>query len=270
MIGVSQSAQALVLDWSTVLWTPGTLSNSYDVDPANPGTDITVTIGGDTNTLQTDPTTGIQTPAITSSLEGGTSPVEPSLQVAARFVPPRKLTFTIDFSGLYAQGVTSVSFTIFNIDGTSGTETIRSITADGIDGTTTYAATITNLGSAVQLNGAGLGQSLKGIASVPMSGAGSGDGNATISFGLDAIQSVTFTFADTPGSVGLLMIALSNISFTPIPEIDPTWCSAALCAMAVATLHLLRRRAPQASPPETSPVRHGPSYSTSDDEQRDR
>jgi hypothetical protein len=84
------SANAVVLDWSTVTWTAGSLSNSYDVDPAKPGNDITVAISGDTNMLQTDPTTGFQTPAITSSLEGRTFPVQPSLQLAANFVPPRK------------------------------------------------------------------------------------------------------------------------------------------------------------------------------------
>jgi hypothetical protein len=269
-IGFNQSAKALVLDWSTVVWNPGSLSNSYDVDPASPGADITITIGGDTNTLQADPATGTQTPAITSSLEGGTSPVQPSLQLAAQFVPPRKLTITIDFSALYAQGVENVSFTIFNIDNAGATDTIRSITAAGIDGTTTYAATITNLGSAVKLAGAGLAQSLKGIAGVPTTGPGSGDGNATISFGLNAIQSVTFTFADTPGSVGLLMISLSNISFTPIPEFDPTWYSAAICAIAVAALHFSRRRMSRASPRGILPMRHDPSYSSGGDEPTDR
>jgi hypothetical protein len=52
-------------------------------------------------------------------------------------------------------------------------EVIRSISATGIDGTTSYAATITNLGSSVSLTGAGLGQSLKGISSAPDTGPGS-------------------------------------------------------------------------------------------------
>ena len=244
-VGLIQSAHAVVLDWSAVTWATGTLSNSYDVDPANAGADITVTIGGDTDRLLTDPATGTQTPAITSSLEGGTSPVQPSLELAARFVPPRKLTITIDFSALYLQGVQNVSFTLFNIDNGAVTDIVRSISAVGIDGLTIYPATITNLGSAVQLNGGGLGQTLKGIAGVPATGAGSGDGNATISFGTNAIQSISFTIADPPGSTGLLMIALSNISFSPIPETDPALVSTMVCAIAIGTLHLLRRRRSQ-------------------------
>src|ERR1700732_2881128 len=81
-LGGSHTAHAVILDWSAVTWSPGSLSNSFDVDPSNPGNDVTVTFGGDTGRFATDPTTGIQTPAIDSTMEGGTSPVQKSLDLS--------------------------------------------------------------------------------------------------------------------------------------------------------------------------------------------
>ena len=45
--GVSVGS-AVTLDWSAVTWTAGSLSNSYDIDPSNPGNDITIAMSGNT------------------------------------------------------------------------------------------------------------------------------------------------------------------------------------------------------------------------------
>jgi hypothetical protein len=39
------SASAALVDWSALNWPAGSLSNSYDVDPASAGNDVTVTSG---------------------------------------------------------------------------------------------------------------------------------------------------------------------------------------------------------------------------------
>src|SRR5436190_593234 len=42
------TSRAVTLDWDTVTWTAGSLSNSYDIDAARPGNDVTVTVSGNT------------------------------------------------------------------------------------------------------------------------------------------------------------------------------------------------------------------------------
>src|SRR6266851_4854403 len=86
IVALSATAKAVTLNWDGATWTPGSLSNSYDVDAANPGNDLTLTIAG--NTAQLQP--GLvppnpQTPAITTALEGGLSPVHKSLEIAVDF-----------------------------------------------------------------------------------------------------------------------------------------------------------------------------------------
>ena len=76
--------------------------------------------------------------------------------------PTDQVTVTITFSGNYSLGVSDVSFTIFDIDKNSYHDRISNISATGIDGTTQYAPTITNVGSAVNLTGNGLNQTLSG------------------------------------------------------------------------------------------------------------
>src|SRR5207302_8844562 len=71
------TASAVLVDWSALTWSPGSLSNSYDVDPSNAGNYVTVTIGGGAGQLHPSLVSGSpQTPAITrASNRGlGTSP----------------------------------------------------------------------------------------------------------------------------------------------------------------------------------------------------
>jgi hypothetical protein len=66
-----QPAAATLVDWDTLGWTPGSLSNSYDIDPNKTGNDLTFTLSDNVNTFTNDATSGVQTPAITMSLAGG-------------------------------------------------------------------------------------------------------------------------------------------------------------------------------------------------------
>jgi hypothetical protein len=47
------SAHAIVLDWTNASWTPGTLSNSFELDPSRAGTDLALAVSGTTNRLAT-------------------------------------------------------------------------------------------------------------------------------------------------------------------------------------------------------------------------
>lgn len=234
------NACALVLDWSTANWTPGDLNNSFDVD-GDTVSDITVSITGDTTHLRPDITTGVQTPAITNSLEGGLGPTNFSLQLAADLKTQDAIIVGVSFSAQYTFGVENVSFTIFDIERGTDNERIINIYAIALDGTTQLAGTVSNLGSSVSLSGSGLTQVLTGIANSPDTGGSSGNGNATISFGSQAIRGFFFTFENDSGPPRYQSIGISDISFSPVPEVNPTVGAAAVCLFGILAMKTSRR-----------------------------
>jgi hypothetical protein len=237
LAGWTGTAHALVLDWDTVAWNPGSLINSYDLngDAVN---DITARITSQqANIWALDPATGTQTPAVNQSLTGGTSPVQNSLNLAANLKTQSDVTIQLSFTGALP-GANNVSFSIFDIDVTTNSDIISGIYGVAYDGTH-IAATITNLGSAVSLTGLGLNQVLTGIAA---SADNSSNGNATISFGSTIITDVFFTFSNTAGAPRFQNIGIGDISFTPVPEMNPAMVAAASCIGAVVLTILLQRR----------------------------
>lgn len=242
--GWTGPAQALVLDWDAVVWNDGSLNNSYDVngDAIN---DITVQITSQqANIWATDPTTGSQTPAVNQTLTGGLSPVENSLMLAGNLKTHSNVTLHLTFTGAQP-GAGNVSFTIFDIDVTTNSDIIESIFAIALDGTF-VAATITNVGSAVTHTGTGFGQELRGNVASPNSGPGSSNGNATISFGSTIIRDVFFTFSNTSGAPRYQDIGISDINFTPVPEMNPAMVAGASCIGAIVLTIVLQRRARRA------------------------
>jgi hypothetical protein len=239
------AAHGLVLDWSAVTWAPGTTSNSYDVngDGVN---DITVTFGGDLTTFATQNSdgTGSMTPIIDTNLHGGQSPVRPSLDISGNLHTNSFLTITVTFSPQFTQGIGNVSFSIFGISQETNDDRVTNISATPIGPFGFFfpvAATITNVGPAVSLTGTGLNQILEGVAAVPNAGPSSGNGNATIGFGTNWISSFSFTFENTAGAPRFQQIAISNIDFTPAPEINPSATAAGVCVIAAA-VHVWRFR----------------------------
>jgi len=235
-----QVAHALALDWDTAAWTAGSLNNSYDLngDALN---DVTVKITSQQpNIWANDPTSGAQTPAITQTLTGGLSPVQNSLMLAANLKTNSNATVQISFSGgaTWTTAANNVSFTIFDIDITTNSDIIDSIYGVALDGTH-VAATITNVGPAVTLTGSGLTQKLTGNAGSPDN---SGNGNATISFG-STVTDVFFTFGNSSGAPRYQDIAIGDISFTPVPEINPALASAISCLLALGAVMAFHRRA---------------------------
>jgi hypothetical protein len=236
----TQAANALILDWDAVSWTPGTVNNSYDLngDSIN---DVTVKMAAQNNTFTNDPTTGTMTPAINQTLTGGLSPVQNSLMLAGNLYTHSDLTVQLSFTGTQP-GAANVSFTIFDIDVTTNSDIISGIYGVAPDGTH-VAATITNVGSAVSFTGTGLNQVLTGNTASANSGPGSSNGNATISFGSTVITDIFFTFSNNAGAPFYQDIALGDVSFTPVPEINPAATSAISCLLALGLTTLVHRRA---------------------------
>ena len=251
------NAHAIVLDWSTVAWTPGTLSNSYDVDAGIPGNDITVTVSGDTAQLQLELyAPNPPTPAITTNFQGGQPAPVSTLNLALNLInQSQAVTVTVDFSALYVAGVTNVSFQLFDVDfATSGSsnyqDQIRSITALSIDGITLVAPTIT-ISPNNSLSGSGLSQVVDGIASTVDLGAGSGAANVMIDFGSAWIQSFTFTYGSGSGTVAdptYQHIGIYNIDFSTVPEANTALAAMILCAVAISLATVQRGRKPRRAP----------------------
>ena len=235
-------ARALVLDWDTVSWGAGSLVNSYDLngDAVN---DVTVQITSQqANIWQNDPTSGTQTPVVNQTLTGGLAPAENSLMLAANLHTNSNATVHISFTGgngaLNTPGAANVSFTIFDIDLTADRDIISNIYGVAPDGTH-IAATITNVGSSVTLAGLGLGQTLTGEVATANN---SSNGNATISFGSSLITDVFFTFGNSSGPPRYQDIGIGDVTFTPVPEINPAMASIASCLLAVGLTVFLRQR----------------------------
>ena len=242
--GGASPAHALVLDWDAVAWVNGSTNNSYDLngDAIN---DITVALTlQDQATWAADPATGTQTPAVNQSLTGGLSPVQNALNLSANLKTQSDVWVHLSFTGAQP-GAADVSFTIFDIDVTTNADIISTIVGIALDGTF-VAATITNVGSAVTLTGTGWSQQLTGNAASPDSGPGSSNGNATISFGSTIITDVFFLFSNTAGTHRFQNIAIGDISFTPVPEMNPAITAAASCIGAIVLTVLLQRRARRA------------------------
>ena len=239
------TAHAITLDWDSVTWTAGSLSNSYDVDPAKAGNDITVTISGNTAQLQPKNTSpNPQTPALTNTLQGGLGTAQNTLCLALNLQDQNQaVTVSVNFSALYTSGVANVSFTIFDIDfanssGNTFQDQLRSIQAIDINGNA-VAATITTSANNTLSGTTGLSQVVTGTVSGTDTGAGSGSSNVTISFGATAIKSFTFTYGSGTGTVPdptYQHIGIHDISFTPIPEINPAWSALASCLVAAALI----------------------------------
>ncbi len=233
---LSINTSGALVNWDVLTWTPGTLSNSYDVDPSSPGTDVTFTITGTKTDFTNDKATDVLTPAITSSLAGGLSPVQKSLQLAADLKTNSKITMAVSFSSLYVLGVTNVSFSLFDVDLETNKDVISGIYGIAMNGSK-VAATIT-YGSAVTLTGSGLNQILTGVTPSPDTGPGSGAGTVTISFGSTPIKGFAYAWSNSNGSPFYQEIAMGDVSYTvPVPEQNPAILAVLVCLVATCIRH---------------------------------
>jgi hypothetical protein len=246
----SGSASAVLVDWSALSWPAGSLNNSYDVDPANTGNDVTIIISGDTGQLRPSLVApNPQTPAITRAFDGGLATSPHTLELALDLTSnAQSVVFTLNFSALYTTGVSNVSFTLFDIDfsnasGNTYQDVIRSIHATSTTGTQ-IAPTITNVGPNALLTGSGLNYVLTGQTSTVDLGAGSGNANATISFNTSDIASITFTYSSSSmfADPTYQHIGIYNIDYAvPVPEPDSM---VGVCLIVVALAIARSRRVP--------------------------
>jgi hypothetical protein len=243
--GLATPTHALVLDWDAVVWNDGSLSDSFDLN-SDAVNDITVAITSQqANIWALDPATGTQSPTVNQSLTGGMVPVGDALNLAANLKTHSDVTIQLSFTGAL-EGAANVSFTLFDIDVTTNADIISEIYGVAYDGTH-IPATITNVGSGVtHSGGTGLNQVLTGNTASADSGPGSSNGNATISFGSTIITDVFFTFSNTAGAPRFQNIAMGDISFTPVPEMNPAATAAASCIAAMVFTIALQRRARRA------------------------
>jgi hypothetical protein len=235
----------VTLDWDTVTWTAGALTKGFDIDPSKAGNDVTVTVSGNTTQLTTELVSpNPMTPAITTDFQGGLTTAQNTLCLAVNFTnQSQSVTVTVDFSALYTAGVQNVSFNLFDIDFASATgntyqDMLSSITATSIDGTTLIAPTITT-SVANTRTGSGLTQVVTGIASATDVGTNTGNGNDTINFGTAAIKSLTFTYGSGSGTVPdptYQHVGIHDITFTPVPELNPAWSALGSCLVAAALI----------------------------------
>lgn len=239
------NARAVVLDWDVPAntWTNANngspVPNSYDVDGVE-GNDLTITISGQTAKLRSDPVSGTNTPAVMSTLTGGTA--EKALHFYASVGTHTEITVSVSFSATYVQGVENVSFKLFDIDKTTDSEFIKDIYGITLNGTW-VPATITDLGSSVSLAGRDtLAAQLTGIAPAAND---SSAGNATISFGTNVIRGFAFTFDNSQGPPRIQEFAMHDLNFTPVPEVNPAFAAAAGC-LAAGWLSRRMRRSPRA------------------------
>src|SRR5947209_22065 len=237
------SAYALVLDWNAATWQPGDLNNSYDLN-GDAVTDVTVAITSQqANIWAIDPTSGSQAPVVNQTLTGGLAPAQNSLMLAANLHTKSDCTVQISFTGgngaLNTPGANNVSFTLFDIDVSTNADIISNIYGVAPDGTH-IAPTITNVGPTVTLTGSGLTYQLAGNAASPDNSA---NGNATISFRATLITHIFFTFGNTAGAPRYQDIAIGDITFTPVPEINPSIAAAGSCLLALGLTGFLQRRA---------------------------
>jgi hypothetical protein len=234
----ASSGAAVVLDWDAVTWSPGDLTNSYDVT-GDGLTDVTVKITSQqANIWAIDPTSGSQAPVVNQTLTGGLLPAQNSLMLAANLKTHSDATVQLNFTG-GQYGANNVSFTIFDIDVTTNSDIISGIYGVALDGTH-VAATLSNVGPTVTVTGSGLTYVLEGNGPA---GDTTSNGNVTLSFGSTIITDIFFTFSNTAGAPRYQDIGIGDVTFTPVPEINPALTAAGSCLLAFGLTVVARKRA---------------------------
>lgn len=215
----ASTSSAVVLDWSTVTWPAGSLTQTYDLD-ADGKNDVTVTFSGNTSALSSG------SPAIGTGLAANVDFSTTS----------QSITVTVTF---LSSLVTDVSFTLYSIDadrkGNSSNFAFQDVVS-GISGTTTTGTAIptVTVGSLVTYSGGtATGQDVAGYSSA---------GNVNMVY-TNEISSFQFTFGSSGNIAGNNPdpqdFAISNIKYRKVPEVGVMPAALLLCLVTV----FLKRRA---------------------------
>ena len=229
-------AGAAVLNWNTVAWTDGSLNNSYQADPADPSSGITIDVAAN-NGAPIVPFSGApnpMTPTVNAVFQGGRASIENTLTIAVDLANAATQSITVTISFAVTGGASGVSFQLFDIDaGGPYQDQLTQITALSIDGSTLIAPTITTSANNT-LIGSGTSQSVVGTGTTPDAGPNSGRANVTIDFGANLVQSLTFTYGGTAAwpNPAYQHFGIGDITFTPVPEVNPALLSVLSCLTA--------------------------------------
>ncbi len=243
--------EAIVLDWSTLTWTPGSLTNSYNLDSSNPGNDVTITVSGNTSALGNDGLTAQPTPDISTFKSGGTSPADASLAFLVDYATASQgITVTISFN--YANGVSVDSLSIFDIDNGNSVsgglftyqDQIRKIFGTTVSGAIVAADSFSTGAMVTVSNPLTTNMTFQGTATVADTSA---DGNATFGFASNNIKSISFIYGDGPlaqSNPAAQAVSLFDIQYTakPVPEVGVGLGAAGVGLTALVALFLRRRR----------------------------
>ncbi len=240
----ASSSQATVLDWNSVTWTPGSLAKSFDIDPTHPGNDITVTLS-----LSTGAAFQSNNPSISNTFTGGPVTTTKALNMnidlanAAAYVQVR-----IDF--LYAGGVSNASFSLFDIDRSSGAGTawqdqVRNFSGQAVGNSTISPTNVTGSSGNLVIYSTLTGYTATGTSNIVNSGPGSQNANVGVTYGQSYIKSMVFNYGSGSGvqlNPDAQGIGLGKISFTPsaTPEINSS-AGAILGCLAALGLYWRRR-----------------------------
>ena len=245
----SKAHTAVLLDWDSFTWTPGDLSNSYDVN--GDGTnDVTVAIttsgsitwqdgaqvGVTGNAPFTDVGTGNAGPG-----SGGTTGKLLSLWMTVNGNNASYVRVTVSFTGYFSGGVNNVSFTLHDIDQGSYMDQVRTIRAINTAGSTVYATSVTNSGSiSDSVSGSGRTYQVTGTNGAADNNTSQGD--ATISFGNLYITQFRFDYGNPSTLSGINSaqhIQMGDLFYTPaVPEVGAGLTAAVTC---LALIFLIRR-----------------------------
>lgn len=257
----SAEGYAAVLDWGTgtpnYTWTAGapgsnsSVSQSFDNDATHAGNDLTITLANVSavwSTTANAPTPGYNFPIVNSYTTGGTTNKDAlQLRVNSEGSTTQGITVTISFTyGSAYLGVNNLSFTLFDVDASSGQykDTIKNITATTYTGAIVGPSSVT--GSADNtVTGSGTNYAVTGNTTSVNT---TGNANATINFGSNIVTSITFTWYNTDSgtSLGAQVIGLGNISYTPVPtpEIGSSLAALAVCGIAIGARRMRGRFRP--------------------------
>jgi hypothetical protein len=211
--------RAYLLDWDTLTWNPGFLSQTYNIGPGT----VDVTISGP-NTADLIAGTPLIGPP---NFDGGTG--ENALQIFQKFTVGQNINVTVTFTGYGPMGVAVDPFMIFDVDKTTQLSTsvdqVGGMTATLVDSSVVAPSSI--VGSVANSVLGGTATGISAAADL------TSQGNVTVTYSgtNPGISQFVFNYAAAVGT-GFISpnegIALGDINFTPVPEAG----TVAACAVA--------------------------------------
>ena len=229
------SVNASILDWDTVNWPTGSLSETFAVGGGN----VTITFSGDTGALTTVADGSPGAPEENNFQTGGIVPPENSLFIRMDFPEGTPAvnaqTISVTYAFTHPGGIRAPAFTIFDID--SGLDqwqdaaTASAVRANGTVVTPTSIIT----GPASTSNGVDTATGSAGA------GNASADGNVTFLFDFNDITTFTFTYRNNaPNTAGThnQWAAMHDLTFNSPAVTDKVFSPNNINANDVSTLTL--------------------------------